>query len=108
VNVNVVEDSRNQVVADVSVATGGRSALLTFSRPFFREYQARIGTMNLDVGSYRGLFPIVDIPAGTNGRLVLVYRPWWLMWGGAVAAVSLLILFSPLLMNWRGSSLRSE
>ena len=87
-SVRLVEDSRNRVLADVDVPSGGHSALLTFSRPFFYGYQARIGTTNLDVGSYRGLIPAVEIPAGTRGRLVLVYRPWWLVWGGGFAILS--------------------
>ena len=105
-SVNVVDDSRNRLVADVSVASQDRSVLLTFSRPFFRGYEARIGARNLNVGSYRGLFPTVELPPGTSGRLTLLYRPRWLIWGGAAAALSLIILLSGLLINLRGSSLR--
>jgi hypothetical protein len=43
------------------------------------------------VDSYRGLFPVIEVPAGTNGRLTMVYRPAWLVWGGTVAALSLLV-----------------
>ena len=67
----LVENSRNRVLAEVEVPSGGHSALLTFSRPFFRGYRAELNGTNLSVDSYRGLMPTVEIPAGTNGRLVL-------------------------------------
>ena len=105
---NVAEDSRNRVLADVEVPSGEHSALLTFSRPFFRGYRAELNATNMRVGSYRGLLPTVEIPAGSKGRLVLTYRPSWLVWGGASTVLSLLILFSPLLMRLRGSSLRQN
>ena len=78
-------DSRNYAEAEIDVPSGAESALLTFSRPYFRGYQARIGSRALQVDSYRGLFPIVEIPAGTHGRVTLIYRPWWLVTGGALS-----------------------
>ena len=87
-----INDSRNFVDADIDVPAGGRSALLTFSRPYFRGYKARIGDQKLAITSYRGLFPILEIPAGTHGRLTVAYRPTWLLWGGGVAAVCGLIV----------------
>jgi hypothetical protein len=59
--------------------------LLTVSRPFFNGYRASIGNVPLRVDSYRALFPTIEIPAGTSGRLTLVYRPWWLIYGGAIS-----------------------
>jgi hypothetical protein len=85
--VKLIENSRNRVVADVNVPSGGRPALLTFSRPFFRGYQARIGPTSLDVSSDRGLYPTVELPPGTIGRVTLVYRPYWLIWGGGFSIV---------------------
>jgi hypothetical protein len=38
------------------------------------------------------------VPAGANGRLTLVYRPWWLIWGGAIAAASLVAFLGFLLL----------
>src|SRR6201981_926167 len=67
-------DSRNRVEADVDVPNGDRPALLTFSRPYFRGYEARLGKRKLAVTSYCGLFPIVEVPAGVHGRLALIYR----------------------------------
>ena len=89
--VTLRENSRHSVVADVEVPPGDRSALLAFSRPFFRGYNASIDGRKLSVTSYRGLLPMVEVPAGTSGRVTLLFRPWWLVWGGAVSAVCLLI-----------------
>jgi hypothetical protein len=80
-----IDDSRNHAQADVDVPNGEHAALLVFSRPFFHGYEARLGDTKLRVDSYRGLFPIVEIPAGSHGRLVLSYRPSWLVYGGGLS-----------------------
>jgi len=90
--ISQIDDSRNRIQADVDVPNSDRPALLTFSRPYFRGYQARLGDQKLAVTSYRGLFPMVEIPAGAHGRLTLVYRPNWLIWGGSAAIVCVLII----------------
>jgi hypothetical protein len=87
-----INDSRNRVEADVDVPTGDQSALLTFSRPYFRGYEARLGNRKLAVTSYRGLFPLVEVPASLHGRLTLTYRPYWLKWGSAAAIVCALVV----------------
>ncbi len=89
--VSEIDDSRNQVTADVDVPTGGVAALLTFSRPFFRGYEAQLGQQKFRVDSYRGLFPIVEVPSGAHGKLTLIYRPWWVILGGGIATVSWLV-----------------
>ncbi len=86
-DVHLIEDSRNRVVAEVAVPAGENPARLTFSRPYFRGYRAAINGRELPVRSNLGFNPAVEIPAGTTGRLVLRYRPWWLVAGGAVALV---------------------
>jgi hypothetical protein len=83
-----IDDSRNQAQADVDVPNGDRPALLGFSRPYFRGYEARLGERKLAVSSDRGLWPVVEVPAGSHGRLSLIYRPAWLIYGGAVAIAS--------------------
>ena len=90
--ISQINESRNFVEADVDVPAGDRSALLTFSRPYFRGYKARIGDQKFAITSYRGLFPVLEVPAGTHGRLTVAYRPDWLLWGGGVATVSGLIV----------------
>ena len=99
-----INDSRNFVTADIDVPAGDRSALLTFSRPYFRGYKARIGDQKLAITSYRGLFPILEVPAGTHGRLTVAYRPAWLLWGGGVAAVCGLIVLLGVIAACRYSS----
>jgi hypothetical protein len=99
-----INDSRNFVDADIYVPAGGRSALLTFSRPYFHGYKARIGDQKLAITSYRGLFPILEVPAGTHGRLTVAYRPAWLLWGGGMAAVCGLIVLLGVVAAWRCSS----
>jgi hypothetical protein len=86
-----IQEGRNSVQCDVDVPDGSQPALLTFSRPYFRGYEARLGGKKLKVDSYRGLFPTVDIPAGSQGRVVLAYCPWWLIYGGGLAILSALV-----------------
>jgi hypothetical protein len=87
-----VNDSRNRVEADVNVPNGDRPALLSFSRPYFRGYQARLENQKLTVSSYRGLIPLVEVPAGSHGQVNLIYRPPWLIWGGSVAVACTLVV----------------
>jgi hypothetical protein len=89
-----IQDSRNEVHLEVDVPSGGRPALLTFTRPYFRGYEAWLGANRLAVSSYRGMIPVVEVPAGLRGRMILRYRPWWLIGGGGVAVFSLIILVS--------------
>jgi hypothetical protein len=98
-DLKLVENSRNRVVAEVNVPNGDRPALLTFSRPYFRGYKAKLDSRHLEVTSDRGLFPTVKVSPGARGELTLVYRPWWLRWGGMVALLSTLTLLSPLLLK---------
>jgi hypothetical protein len=91
-DVSRVVAGRNRLEADVTVPEGGVSAMLAVSRPFFRGYVAWIGDHTLRVDSFRGLAPVIEVPAGLSGRLVIVYRPWWLIWGGSIALVSLLTI----------------
>jgi len=91
-DISRIVDGRNSLQADIAVPAGDKPALLTISRPFFKGYQAKLGGRSLKVDSFRGMFPVIEAPAGTNGRLTLVYRPLWLDWGGAIAALSSLVL----------------
>jgi hypothetical protein len=84
-SISEITDSRNWVSFRVDVPNGGVPALLTFSRPFFRGYQAKLGSAKLFVDSYRDLFPIVQIPPGSHGRVVLTYRPTWLVVGALLS-----------------------
>jgi hypothetical protein len=89
--VSRIDDSRNRVEVDVHVPNGDRPALITFSRPYFRGYEARLDNRKLAVTSYRGLFPIVEVPAGAHGRLALIYQPAWFILGSATAAACVFV-----------------
>jgi hypothetical protein len=107
VSVSRIDDARNHVDVDVDVPAGGSSALLTFSRPYFRGYHASAGNRALRVDSYRGLFPIVEVPAGTHGRITMIYRPWWLIAGGAIAILSGAVFVMGLFAAYRTFRMRS-
>ena len=102
--ISPINESRNFVEANIDVPSGDRPALLTFSRPYFRGYQARLGKQELAVTSYRGLFPIVEVPAGVHGGLTLIYRPSWLVWGGSLAVACGLIVLLGAIAAYRYSS----
>src|SRR5438477_3286989 len=79
---------RNDVSISLDVPVGEHPALIAFSRPFFPGYRARINGRNLTVFSERNLIPLVEVPAGMQGRLDLYYRPDWLIYGGTIAIAS--------------------
>ena len=99
--VSRINNSRNRVEADVDVPNGDRPALITFSRPYFRGYEARLGNRKLAVTSYRGLFPIVEVPAGAHGRLALIYQPAWLILGSATAAACVFVFLLAFILRGR-------
>jgi len=99
--VSRINNSRNRVEAGVDVPNGDRPALITFSRPYFRGYEARLGNRKLAVTSYRGLFPIVEVPAGAHGRLALIYQPAWLIVGSAAAAACVLVILLAFILRGR-------
>ncbi|MGI8431558.1 MAG: hypothetical protein ACR2MW_04605 [Chthoniobacterales bacterium] len=92
VTIRLLSDARQKVVAEVAVAAGEGSAALVFARPFFDGYQATLAGEKIAVVSYRGLAPIIKLPAGAHGRLTMVYRPCWLVLGGALAALAALVM----------------
>lgn len=89
--ISQIDDSRNRVEATIDVPAGDRAALLVFSRPYFRGYQAHLGQKRLAVES-DGLVPVVKVPPGTTGRLTLVYRPAWLIAGTTIASICAAII----------------
>jgi hypothetical protein len=82
-----IRDRRNSIEFEINVPQGEKASLLTVSRPYFAGYRAHLGDKTLPVDSYRGLFPIVEVPPGTHGRVILSYRPSWLVIGSAVSAL---------------------
>ncbi|HEX4631552.1 MAG TPA: hypothetical protein VH188_11370 [Chthoniobacterales bacterium] len=88
--VSEISDARNAVAANVTTSDG--PALLAISRPFFNGYCATLAGHALPVTSYRSLIPLVEIAPRTSGRLEVVYRPWWLIVGVIVAALSFVVM----------------
>ena len=99
--VQLVENSRHRVLADVTTNDASRPVALLFSRPFFPGYEARLNEKAIPVTSYRGLVPTVELPAGQSGRLELIYRPMPLVVGGTIAGVSLMALLSSAILLGR-------
>lgn len=101
-SISEINDRRNSIAATVTVPSGGRPALLTISRPFFNGYRATMAGRAVPVSSYRGLFPVVELPPGASGSLEIVYRPWWLVWGGSLALLCLAFLIGGSALAVRG------
>jgi hypothetical protein len=99
--VSRIDDSRNRVEVDVDVPNGDHPVLITFSRPYFRGYKAKLGNQKLAVTSYRGLFPTVEVPPGAHGRLALIYQPAWLILGSATAAACVLVVLLAFILRVR-------
>ncbi|PZR77411.1 MAG: hypothetical protein DLM52_04535 [Chthoniobacterales bacterium] len=83
-----IDDQRNSLQLHVDVPPGHEPALLAFARPYFSGYRATLNGRELPVTTARNLTPLVEVPAGSRGRLTLSYRPAWLIYGGAIAAIS--------------------
>ncbi len=86
-----IVESRNSVSATIKVPGGANPALIAFSRPFFPGYKARLDGKPLPVSSIRNLYPMVEVPAGSEGTLRLYYRPTCLIYGAALALLSAFI-----------------
>ncbi|MDQ6765176.1 MAG: hypothetical protein M3Z22_03630, partial [Verrucomicrobiota bacterium] len=108
--IRVVEDSRNRAVAEVEVPSDGPPAHIAFSRPFFRGYRAHLDDRPLEVRSFRNLIPVIELPAGSRGVLMLEYRPGWLVAGGtiAVACMAFCLAAAVACTRRRGNSTREE
>jgi hypothetical protein len=91
-------DSRTSMKFWVS-GSPQESETALLSRPYFPGYRANINGHEVPVGSWRGLIPAITLPAGFQGPVEVSYRPWWLVWGGAVSISCLLIvLFGVILL----------
>lgn len=99
--VRVLEDTRQRVEVDVSVPAGGGAALIAFHRPFYPGYRATLDGKPVPVGSFRGMLPTVELPAGSQGRLVLRYLPRAVVWGVGIAAAGALLAVGLGVWAWR-------
>ena len=92
------------VNADIEVPAGDRSALLTFSRPYFRGYEARIGIRNSLSHLIADYFQFWKFQQAHMDGLRLSIDQLWLLWGGGLAAVSALIVLLGIIAACRYSS----
>ncbi|HEX6099038.1 MAG TPA: hypothetical protein VF432_22185 [Thermoanaerobaculia bacterium] len=86
---NVVE-ARNETT--FVVRGKGSKALIVFRRPWLPGWRASIGETPLPVLRANLLMPAVEIPAGAEGEVRLVYRPRSLRIGAAIAGLALLAM----------------
>jgi hypothetical protein len=100
---NAIGEARNSDSVEVNVPDGGPTAMIGFSRPYFSGYRASINGRALEVTSFRGLMPVVEVPAGMSGTLRLTYRPGWLLYGFAMAICAGLIWVVGLLFALRST-----
>ncbi|MFL6594436.1 MAG: hypothetical protein ACJ8HQ_03235 [Chthoniobacterales bacterium] len=91
-SIEVIQNARHRVLADVTRNGDERPIRVAFSRPYFSGYRAKFDGHELSVGSFQGLMPIVDIPAGERGQLELTYRPRAVTVGVPVALLTLLLI----------------
>jgi hypothetical protein len=47
---------------------------------------------------------MVEVPAGAHGRLALMYRPAWLIWGSATAAACVLLILLAAILRGRANN----
>lgn len=97
----IVENSRQRVIADIVPTDATRPVLLTFSRPYFPGYHATLNGKPLPVASLNGLAPTVELPAGQNGRLELIYRPRAVTLGGAICVACIIAAAAALVVMRR-------
>jgi len=84
-NVTDIVERRNSVSGTIEVPDGSGPALIAFSRPYFDGYVATLDGKPVPVTSERNMFPVIELPPGSRGHLVLRYRPAWLVAGGLFA-----------------------
>jgi hypothetical protein len=73
-------ESRNGATVQVR-STGNSESLIAFSRPWHPGYRAWLDGRPVPVEVLGLLVPVVRLPAGASGRLVLEYRPRAIEWG---------------------------
>jgi hypothetical protein len=102
--VELIAERRNSVTARITPLTTitemtlgadeARRAVapIAFVRPFLPGYEAALNGAPVPVRSYRGMLPIVELPADAGGILELRYRPRGLTHGLVLTAVSALAM----------------
>jgi hypothetical protein len=88
--INILQSGRQRVELEVSPLASpaldgsaitipsldpSRPAAIAFSRPFLPGYRATLNGQPLSVVAYQDYVPLVELPPGANGKLILSYRP---------------------------------
>jgi hypothetical protein len=107
-DVTLVEDGRHRAITEVTSKPGDGEILVVFSRCWFPGYVAECDGQPVPVEIYNLILPAVRLPAGTNGRVVLEYRPRAYVIGCRVAAATAVVLITILLTAMCRRSRRQE
>jgi hypothetical protein len=101
-DVRIVREGRNGIEIAVDHADPGRSVAVAVSRPWYPGYVARLNGARVPVYRLDLAIPVVILPPGANGTLVLEYRPAALRYGLLVSAGTLVVVIVALLVTvWR-------
>jgi hypothetical protein len=84
----LVAESRHRVVVDIQGSTAGEDALVIFRRPWVAGYRAALNGVPVAVERADLMMPAIRLPADSQGRLQLEYRPRSLLVGCGLAAAT--------------------
>jgi hypothetical protein len=92
--VRVIGRKPDKLTVEVNAAKTGRHVLLSFARAWYPGYQAFFNGRSVPCSLLDGMMPAVVLPPGSQGQLLLVYRPSSLLIGLLIAgcAAACLIL----------------
>ena len=82
---------RHSSVARVDTRPCGGESLLVFARPWVPGFVASLNGKPLQVETADLIMPAVRVPAGSEGEVVLAYKPRSLKLGASIAAAALLL-----------------
>jgi hypothetical protein len=93
-DVAVTERTRNSLTVEVTNGSPGRPVLVALSEPWYPGYVARFEGRPVRVLMLDLLVPAVLLPPGASGRLVVEYRPASFVRGCQVAAATLAVVLT--------------
>jgi len=93
----------NEDTGDVVPAGSGQPSLIAFLRPYYPGYRAYLNGQELPVQHFEALFPMVELPPGARGLVILHYNPFSLRAGLALAGASVVAMLIIGLWRKRGA-----